>query len=91
VRTAGGIRAEIRADPAGLQAALAALPGVRKVELVPLGHGWQGCALRTDADHDARAAIAGLAAARRWPLRELGQEAVSLERVFAEITQAGEI
>jgi ABC-2 type transport system ATP-binding protein len=91
VRTAGGIRAEIRAAAADLQGALAALPGVRKVEVVPLGDGWQGCVLRTDAGHDPRAGIAGLAAARQWPLRELGQEQVSLERVFAEITQAGEI
>ena len=91
VRTAGGIRAEIRADAAGLQSALSSLPGVRKVEVVPLDDGWQGCVLRTDAGHDPRADIAGLAAGRRWPLRELGQEQVSLERVFAEITQAGEI
>jgi ABC-2 type transport system ATP-binding protein len=91
VRTAGGIRAEIRAAPADLTAALTALAGVRKAEVKALDDGWHECLLRTDADHDPRAEIARLAAGRRWPLRELGQEQVSLERVFAEITQAGEI
>jgi len=91
VRTAGGIRAEIRAPGPEIEKALSALPGVRKTEIVPLEDGWHECRLRTDADHDPRAKIARLTAERRWPLRELGQEQVSLERVFAEITQAGEI
>lgn len=91
VRTAGAVTAEIRADPAQLEAALAALGGVRKAELIPLDDGWQGCTLRIDVQQDPREAIARLAADRQWPLRALGQEQVSLERVFAEITQAGEI
>jgi ABC-2 type transport system ATP-binding protein len=91
VRTAGAVTAEIRADPAHLEAALAALGGVRKAEIIPLDDGWQGCTLRIDAKQDPREAIARLAAERQWPLRALGQEQVSLERVFAEITQAGEI
>jgi ABC-2 type transport system ATP-binding protein len=91
VRTAGAVTAEIRADPAHLEAALAALGGVRKAEIIPLDDGWQGCTLRIDAKQDPREAIARLAADRQWPLRALGQEQVSLERVFAEITQAGEI
>jgi ABC-2 type transport system ATP-binding protein len=91
VRTAGAVTAEIRADPAHLEAALAALGGVRKAEIIPLEDGWQGCTLRIDAKQDPREAIARLAAERQWPLRALGQEQVSLERVFAEITQAGEI
>ena len=65
--------------------------GVRKAEIIPLDDGWQGCTLRIDAKQDPREAIARLAAERQWPLRALGQEQVSLERVFAEITQAGEI
>ena len=91
VRTAGGIRAEMRAPSKEIEKALSALPGVRKTEIVPLEDGWHECRLRTDADHDPRVKIARLAAERHWPLRELGQEQVSLERVFAEITQAGEI
>lgn len=91
VRTAGGICAEIRAGAEDLEKALAALPGIRKVELTTLDDGWQGCLLRTDADHDPRQEVAQLTAARRWPLRELGREQVNLERVFAEITQAEEI
>jgi ABC-2 type transport system ATP-binding protein len=91
VRTAGAVTAEIRAEPAHLEAALAALGGVRKAEIIPLDDGWQGCTLRIDAKQDPREAIARLAAERQWPLRALGQEQVSLERVFAEITQAGEI
>jgi ABC-2 type transport system ATP-binding protein len=91
VRTAGGIRAEIRAPGAELEKALSALPGVRKNEVAALEDGWQECRLRTDANRDPRSDIARLAAERRWPLRELGQEQVSLERVFAEITQGGEI
>ena len=91
VRTAGAVTAEIRAEPAHLEAALAALGGVRKADIIPLDDGWQGCTLRIDAKQDPREAIARLAAERQWPLRALGQEQVSLERVFAEITQAGEI
>jgi ABC-2 type transport system ATP-binding protein len=91
VRTAGGLRAEFLAPAAGLETALSALSGVRKTDILPLEDGWHECRLRTDAGHDPRAEIARLAAERRWPLRELGQEQVSLERVFAEITQAGEI
>jgi 3-methyladenine DNA glycosylase AlkD len=53
--------------------------------------GWQGCVLRTDAEHDPREAVARLAAARGWALRELGREQVNLERVFAEITQSEEL
>ena len=91
VRTAGGICAEIRADAAALEKELGALPGVRKVELTPLEDGWHGCMLRTDAGRDRREQVAALAAAKGWPLRELAREQVNLERVFAEITQSGEI
>jgi len=90
VRTAGGVTAEIRAAAGDLEPALASLPGVRKTELVAMDEGWQACMLRVDANHDPREDIARLAAARGWPLRALGREQVSLERVFAEITQAGE-
>ncbi len=90
VRTAGGICAEICGDTAELQKALGAIAGVRKVEVSPLEDGWQSCMLRTDAEHDPREAIARLTAEKRWPLRELTREQVTLERVFAEITQAGE-
>jgi len=91
VRTAGGVRAEIRAAAEEVEKALIGLPGVRKAEVTTLEDGWVACALRTDTEHDPREAIAGLVAARRWPLRELGREQVSLERVFAEITEAAEI
>ncbi len=91
VRTAGGVTAEIRADnAAALEAALAALAGVRKAEVAPMDDGWHACTLRTDASHDPREEVARLAASRGWPLRALGREQVSLERVFAEITQSGE-
>ena len=91
VRTAGGIRAEMRAGADDLEKALSALPGVRKTEVAPLEDGWHECLLRTDAEHDPREEVAKLAVARGWPLRELGREPVNLERVFAEITQAEEI
>jgi ABC-2 type transport system ATP-binding protein len=91
VRTAGGVCTEIRAPRAELEKALAALAGVRKVEIEEAAAGWQSCTLRTDADHDPREEISRLAAAHQWPLRALGREQVSLERVFAEITQAEEL
>jgi ABC-2 type transport system ATP-binding protein len=91
VRTAGGICAEIRAAAADLEQTLGALPGVRKAEIAPLDEGWHSCTLRTAAGQDCREQIAALAAARGWPLRELGREPVNLERVFAEITQSGDI
>ncbi|MFM8230168.1 MAG: ABC transporter ATP-binding protein [Chthoniobacterales bacterium] len=90
VRTAGGVRAEIRAASSDLEKALPALSGVRKAEVEALDDGWCACTLRTDAEHDPREAIARLAAEKKWPLRELGREQVNLERVFAEITQSGE-
>jgi len=88
VRTAGGIRAEIRAEPAALEKELSAIAGVRKAEILEMEDGWFACMLRTDADQDPRADVSRVAAARQWPLRELGREQVSLERVFAEITQS---
>ena len=91
VRTAGGVTAEIRAPAGALGEALGALPGVRKAEVTALEDGWHGCVLRTGADHDPREEVARLAAARGWPLRALGREQASLEQVFAEITQAGEL
>jgi ABC-type multidrug transport system, ATPase component len=91
VRTAGGIRAEIHAEAGDLEKALAALPGVRKAEVEAMPDGWQGCVLRTDAEHDPRESVARLAATRGWALRELGREQVNLERVFAEITQSEEL
>ncbi|MBU3664698.1 MAG: ATP-binding cassette domain-containing protein [Chthoniobacterales bacterium] len=91
VRTAGGVRAEIRAGADELEKSLADLPGVRKTEIEPLEDGWLACVLRTDAGADPRENLARLAADRRWPLRELGREQINLEHVFAEITQAGEI
>jgi ABC-2 type transport system ATP-binding protein len=90
VRTAGGICAEVHAAAPDLVEALGALAGVRKVEVTPLDDGWQSCTLRTDAEHDPREAIARLASEKHWPLRELTREQVTLERVFSEITQAGE-
>jgi ABC-2 type transport system ATP-binding protein len=91
VRTAGGIRAEIRAGAEDLEKALAGVEGVRKADIEPIADGWHSCLLRTDADRDAREEVARLAAARGWPLRELGRDQVNLERVFAEITQSEEI
>jgi ABC-2 type transport system ATP-binding protein len=91
VRTAGGIRAEIRAGAEDLEKALSAVEGVRKADIEPIADGWHSCLLRTDADHDAREEVARLAAARGWALRELGRDQVNLERVFAEITQSEEI
>jgi ABC-2 type transport system ATP-binding protein len=57
VRTAGGIRAEIHAEAGDLEKALAALPGVRKAEVEAMPDGWQGCVLRTDAEHESRAGL----------------------------------
>lgn len=91
VRTAGGVRAELRADADVLEKALSGLPGVRKAEIEVLEDGWHACVLRTDTSSDPREHLARLAADRRWPLRELGREQINLEHVFAEITQAGEI
>lgn len=91
VRTAGGVTAEIRAEADELQGALVALTGVRRADVVPMDDGWMECTLRTDAEHDPREEVARLAAARGWPLRALGREQVSLERVFAAITQAEEM
>ncbi len=90
LRTAGGIRVELRAAGSEPGELLAALPGVRKVEADGgVEDGWQAWMLRTGSDADPREAVHRLAAERGWPLRELVRERVTLEQVFAEITEPG--
>ncbi len=85
----GGSRVEVllRAD-ADPSAALAALPGVQRVEeSAGEGAGTWGRALLVQADHDPREAVFDLAVRQGWVLLELRREGLGLEAAFRALTR----
>ncbi len=68
-------------------AGLEALPGVEGVESFTLADG-VGYRVRSRDGHDLRPAIFDLAREQGWPLRELRQDARTLEAVFNELATA---
>lgn len=92
VRTAGGIRMEIK--PGGDDAAgeIKKINGVKDVAEDEESDGeWKILQLRTEAGVDVRENLFQLAAERRWGLRELSRRRLTLEDVFIELTQSDEI
>ncbi len=85
LRTSGSVRLELQAaeDP---RPVLLRVPGVKAVDVVDDDRGWLRCTVRTEANLDLRAELYGVAADRRWRLRELSQESATLEDVFVELT-----
>jgi len=87
IRSAGGVRFEVRAGTDSAEAEIRKVPGVREVTVEPDGE-WSLCQLRTEAGADVREELFRLAADRRWSVRELTRRNVTLEDVFVEITQS---
>ena len=83
------VTAELRGPKAEIETALRALPGVSDVS-ADGGDPWTRCVVRAARDPDPRPAIAALAAQRGWPLRELHQEAATLEDIFVNLTKGDE-
>lgn len=83
------VTAEIRGPQAEVESSLRALPGVS--ELMTEGTGsWIRYTLRAPRDQDTRAAIFEAVSARGWSLRELHQEAATLEDIFVNLTKSDE-
>lgn len=90
VRQLGGesaLRLEVAvgADLGTARARLAALPGVRRVEIGPARPGDPFQAFELVCAEDLRAAVGELVRAAGWPLRELSWRRPTLERLFARI------
>lgn len=83
------IAVELQAPREEAEAAFREIPGVLDV----VGHGgeaWQRFSLRTRREDDPRPAVFGCAARRGWALRELHQEAATLEDIFVNLTRSDE-
>lgn len=87
---AGAVEAELRATEAEACGALGLLDGVGRVDVLERGEWLRLCVVPADAGRDLREAVGALAAARGWPLRELGRRRATLEEVFHRITLADE-
>lgn len=83
------VTAEIQGPPIDVEAALRALPGVSDVLAEGAGP-WVRYTLHTQRDQDARATIYDVVASRGWALRELHQEAATLEDIFVSLTRPAE-
>ncbi len=89
-RSGGAIRAEIRGPSDQIRSALAALPGIEKVDVLQTGpvglfH------LRAKSSPEIREQIATLVSQRGWSLRELRLEGTSLEEFFVRVTDPGAV
>jgi ABC-2 type transport system ATP-binding protein len=86
IRTSGGVRLEAKA-PLDAVEQLSAIPGVK--EVTPEADGdWTVYNIRVDAGKDVREEVFGMAASRKWTVRELTHRKATLEDVFVEITQS---
>ena len=81
------VTAEIRGPRADVEAELRRLPGVVEVTAEG-GETWNRYTVRAPRAQDVRELVFQTAAARGWTLRELHQEAASLEEIFVNLTQS---
>ncbi len=84
------IAAEIRGPHSEIHAALRTLPGVSDV-LLEGADSWARYTLRASREADVRTAIFELVASRGWALRELHQEAATLEDIFVNLTKSDKL
>ncbi|MCG3137884.1 MAG: Vitamin B12 import ATP-binding protein BtuD [Phycisphaerae bacterium] len=75
---------EVQAPAAALQAAVAALDGVRQVQ-VHENDGWLRVRVEPQGGNDLRQPLSRLIQQKGWPLRELRREVASLEDYFVKI------
>ena len=86
----GDVRLEVKVpDVEGAKKALLSVAGVKTATVIEEGD-WMTFTLGVDPGADPREAIYQAAIERRWPLRELSRERVTLEDVFADITHPDE-
>ena len=86
----GDVRVELKAPDADhARKALLDLPGVKTAEAAEDGE-WAIFTLGVEPGADPREAIHRLTIERRWNLRELSRERVTLEDVFADLTHPDE-
>jgi hypothetical protein len=89
LRPASRIDLEAAAPADALVTALAAVPGVRHVDLVGQANGHARCRVELEPGADARAALAARVIARGWGLLALAPVETSLEEAFLTL-MAGE-
>jgi ABC-2 type transport system ATP-binding protein len=82
LRPASRVDVEAAAPADALLAALAALPGVRRVSLVAQTNGHARCRVEVDPGHDARADLATRVTRSGWGLLALSPVETSLEEAF---------
>jgi ABC-2 type transport system ATP-binding protein len=80
------VRVQLSGEPATIESALKALPGVARVSNSGRTNGYASFDVEAAAGKDVREAIFQLAVQRQWTLRELSQLQASLEDVFIHLT-----
>ena len=87
LQSSGNVSVELQAAPQHVEEKLTALTHVRRFVATDAGGGWHRYELRVEPGEEVRPAIAELARAQNWSLRELTQHTATLEDVFVELTQ----
>jgi ABC-2 type transport system ATP-binding protein len=90
LRPATRVDVEAHAAADALVALLGAVPGVRRVDVMPTSNGSTRCRVEADLERDPRAAIAAGIAARGWELLTLAPVETSLEEAFLRLV-GGEV
>ena len=88
LRPASRIEVEAAAPADALAAALAAVPGVRRVDLVTQANGHARCRVELEPGRDARAELAARVIGSGWGLLALAPVEVSLEEAFLALVAA---
>jgi len=88
LRPASRIDVEAAAPADALAAALVAVPGVRRVDLVTQANGHARCRVELEPGRDARAELAARVTGNGWGLLALAPVEVSLEEAFLALVAA---
>jgi len=88
LRTSTSVDVEAGAPGDELEHALAAVPGVRRIERLAASDGRVRCRVEADPGADLRPTIAADVAARGWPLYALAPVEPSLEEAFLALVRA---
>ncbi|HEY5219641.1 MAG TPA: ATP-binding cassette domain-containing protein [Gemmatimonadaceae bacterium] len=89
-RATSGVRVDVEVSGADVERHLAALPGVRGVDMQEVAGGRWRASVAATGDPDLRPRIFELAKAEGWTLYELHQESGNLEDLFRQLTGAAE-
>jgi ABC-type multidrug transport system ATPase subunit len=88
LRPASRVDVEAAAPSDALATALAAVPGVRRVDLLAQANGHARCRVEIEPGRDVRAALAARVAANGWDLLTLAPVETSLEEAFLALVGA---